>query len=131
MTPIYQTSTFVQQSPGVHKGWDYTRGGNPYKRCPRRIFCSFRRRKIRFSIFFRFSGSPSGYTNLNPKDHVLVCDDVYGGTGRLFRKLFAKYGIDFDFVDMTNESTLESKLNQKQLHLGRESNESSAKSYRY
>ena len=113
MTPIYQTSTFVQQSPGVHKGWDYTRGGNPTRDALEESFAALEGAKYGLAFSSGLAAVQAVIQTLNPKDHVLVCDDVYGGTGRLFRKLFAKYGIDFDFVDMTNESTLESKFKKE------------------
>ena len=113
MTPIYQTSTFVQQSPGVHKGWDYTRGGNPTRDALEESFAALEGAEHGLAFSSGLAAVQAVIQTLKPKDHVLVCDDVYGGTGRLFRKLFAKFGIDFDFVDMTDIPTLETKFKKE------------------
>ncbi len=113
MTPIYQTSTFVQQSPGVHKGWDYTRGGNPTRDALEESFAALEGAEHGLAFSSGLAAVQAVIQTLKPKDHVLVCDDVYGGTGRLFRKLFAKFGIDFDFVDMTDIPAFETKFKKE------------------
>lgn len=103
MTPIYQTSTYVQSEPGVHKGWDYSRGGNPTRDALEAAFACLEDAKYGLAFSSGLAAEQAIIQGLlNPGDRVLVCDDVYGGTGRLFRRLFSKYNLDFVFLDMTN-----------------------------
>lgn len=106
MTPIFQTSTYVQSSPGEHKGYDYSRGGNPTRTALEGALAALENARHGISFASGLAAVHAVAQLLNPGDHVLVCDDVYGGTGRLFRRLFAKYGIDFDFVDMRQPADL-------------------------
>lgn len=108
MTPIFQTSTYVQSAPGEHKGYDYSRGGNPTRTALELALGALERAKYGISFASGLAAVHAIAQLLNPGDHVLVCDDVYGGTGRLFRRLFAKYGIDFEFVDMRRPEDLKS-----------------------
>ena len=102
MTPIFQTSTFVQQEPGVHKGYDYSRADNPTREAYEKALAALEGAKHALAFSSGLAAEQAIIQLLNPGDHVLVCDDVYGGTGRLFRRLFAKYNIEFEFVDMGN-----------------------------
>lgn len=106
MTPIFQTSTYVQSAPGEHKGYDYSRGGNPTRTALEAALAALERARHGISFASGLAAVHAIAQLLNPGDHVLVCDDVYGGTGRLFRRLFAKYGIQFDFVDMRRAADL-------------------------
>jgi cystathionine gamma-lyase len=116
MTPIFQTSTYVQSGPGEHKGYDYSRGGNPTRTSLETALAALEHAKHGISFASGLAAVHAIAQLLNPGDHVLVCDDVYGGTGRLFRRLFAKYGIEFDFIDMREPSTLK-PLFKKQTRL--------------
>jgi cystathionine gamma-lyase len=100
MTPIFQTSTYAQQAPGEHKGYDYSRGGNPTRDALEKSLAALENARYAVSFSSGLTAIQAIVHGLNPGDHVVVCDDVYGGTGRLFRKLYAKFGIHFDFVDM-------------------------------
>ncbi len=100
--PIYQTSTFRQQAPGIHQGWDYSRAGNPTRDLFEQALAALEQAKFAMAFSSGLAAEQAIIQTLNPGDQVLVCDDVYGGTGRLFRRLFAKYNIDFKFIDMTN-----------------------------
>ncbi len=102
MTPIFQTSTYVQEAPNEHKGWDYSRAGNPTRDALEASFAALEGAKYGLAFSSGLAAEQAIIQILNPGDHVIVCDDVYGGTGRLFRRLFVKYGLEFDFVDMTN-----------------------------
>jgi cystathionine gamma-lyase len=106
MTPIFQTSTYVQSAPGEHKGYDYSRGGNPTRTALESALAALETARHGISFASGLAAVHAVAQLLNPGDHVLVCDDVYGGTGRLFRRLFAKYGIHFDFVDMRQPADL-------------------------
>jgi cystathionine beta-lyase/cystathionine gamma-synthase len=103
MTPIFMTSTYVQEAPGVHKGYDYSRADNPTREAHEKALCQIERGS-RYALAFSsgLAAEQALIQTLNPGDRVLVCDDVYGGTGRLFRRLFAKYNIDFQFIDMSD-----------------------------
>ena len=113
MTPIFQTSTYVQEAPGVHKGWDYSRAGNPTRDALEESFAALEKAKHGLAFSSGLAAEQAIIQVLNPGDRVLVCDDVYGGTGRLFRQLFAKYGIDFQFVDMTDHEAVRSLADEK------------------
>lgn len=102
MTPIFQTSTYVQEAPNQHKGWDYSRAGNPTRDALEEAFAALEGAKYGLAFASGLAAEQAIIQVLKPGDHVLVCDDVYGGTGRLFRRLYAKYKISFDFIDMTD-----------------------------
>lgn len=110
MTPIFQTSTFVQPSPGNPKIYDYSRGGNPTRTALENALAALEKAKFAVSFSSGLAAVGAIAQILKPGDHVLVCDDVYGGTGRLFRKLFAKYDILFEFIDMTHEGNIEKSI---------------------
>lgn len=113
MTPIFQTSTFVQEGLGKHKGFEYARSKNPtrsaYEACVAALECE--QDGLGFGAAFG-SGVAATTTLLHllkPGDHVLACDDLYGGTFRLFDKVFKAdgKGLQFSYVDMTNRAALE------------------------
>lgn len=108
MTPIFQTSTYVQESPGKPKLYDYSRGGNPTRTALENSLAALEGAKHAVSFSSGLAAVGAIAQLLNPGDHVLVCDDVYGGTGRLFRNIFAKYNINFEFIDMTDSKNVES-----------------------
>lgn len=110
MTPIFQTSTYAQSAPGEHKGWDYSRGGNPTRDVLERSLAALEGARFGLSFSSGLTAVQAIIHNLNPGDHVLVCDDVYGGTGRLFRRLYQKFGLSFDFVPMTDVSEVRSLI---------------------
>ena len=113
MVPIYQTSTYVQQSPGEHKGWDYSRAGNPTRDALEEALAKLEGAEHGLAFSSGLAAEQAIIQILESGDEVIVCDDVYGGTGRLFRTIFAKYGIKFSFVDMTNLSDVEAQITQK------------------
>jgi cystathionine beta-lyase/cystathionine gamma-synthase len=103
MTPIFMTSTFVQEAPGVHKGYDYSRADNPTREALEKALAQIER-GCDYGLAFSsgLAAEQAIIQTLNPGDRILVCDDVYGGTGRLFRRLYAKYNLDFQFIDMSD-----------------------------
>lgn len=102
MTPIYQTSTFAQEAPGQHKGWDYSRGTNPSRDALEVALAALENARYAISFSSGLAAEQAIVQNLSPGDHVLVCNDVYGGTGRLFRNLIARFGIEFEFADLSD-----------------------------
>jgi cystathionine gamma-lyase len=106
MTPIFQTSTYVQQGPGEHKGYDYSRGGNPTRTALEASLAALEGATQAVSFASGLAAVQAVVQTLEPGAHVIVCDDVYGGTGRLFRRLYAKYGIEFEFIDMRDPAAV-------------------------
>lgn len=101
MTPIFMTSTYVQEAPGVHKGYDYSRADNPTREAHEKALASIEQGATKALAYSSGLAAEQAIIQLlAPGDRVIVCDDVYGGTGRLFRRLYAKYNIDFQFIDM-------------------------------
>ncbi len=104
--PIYQTSTYVQEALGKHKGYEYSRTGNPTRTALEACVASLE--EARFGLAFA-SGMGAETTIMylfKPGDHVVVSNDVYGGTYRLFQRVLAPYGLAFDFVDMTEPESV-------------------------
>ena len=111
MTPIYLSSTFVQSSPGVHQGYDYTRAGNPTRQAYEDCFASLENGTKAFAFASGCSATATVIHLLNSGDHVIAGDDMYGGTYRLFEKVMSNKGIQFSYVDLTNpEKTLEQAM---------------------
>lgn len=102
MTPIFQTSTYVQEAPGIHKGYDYSRADNPTRKALEDALAAIEGAEYGLSFSSGLAAENAIMQMMDPPGRILVCDDVYGGTGRLFRRLFAKYGFDFQFIDMRN-----------------------------
>lgn len=102
MTPIFQTSTYVQESPGHPKIYDYARAGNPTRTALENALAALEGARHAVTFSSGLAAVQAVAQLLESGDHVLVCDDVYGGTGRLFRRLFAKYNIEFEFIDMSD-----------------------------
>ncbi|NRA64674.1 MAG: cystathionine gamma-synthase [Pseudobacteriovorax sp.] len=113
MTPIYQTSTYVQSEPGIHQGWDYSRAGNPTRDALEASFAALEGAKYGLAFSSGLAAEQAIIQTLDPGSEVIVCDDVYGGTGRLFRTLYAKYDIKFIFMDMTDEKAVAQAINPK------------------
>ncbi|MBI3270707.1 MAG: cystathionine gamma-synthase [Planctomycetes bacterium] len=107
MTPIYQTSTYVQEAPGKHKGYDYSRTANPTRAALEANLAALE--GAAFGLAFA-SGCGAANTILNllqKGDHVVAGNDLYGGTYRLFTKVYAKFGLEFTFVDTTRPERIE------------------------
>src|SRR5215467_14442144 len=99
IVPIYQTTTYTQAAPGQHKGFDYSRTINPTRVALERCLASLE--NARFGVCFASGmAATSAVMNLlSSGDHVVVNDDLYGGTFRLFDKVLTRYGLTFDYVD--------------------------------
>lgn len=106
MRPIYQTSTYAQTAPGEFATYDYSRAGNLSRDGLEEALAWIEGAKHALSFASGLAAIQAIIQTLSPGDRVLVCDDVYGGTGRLFRKLFQKFGIDFTFLDMSNVNNI-------------------------
>ncbi len=99
MTPIYQTSTFAQESIGVHKGFEYARTHNPTRQALEKCLASLENGKYGLAFASGMAATSCCANLLKAGDHVIVGEDVYGGTYRLFAKVLNKYGIEFTFID--------------------------------
>ncbi|MCB9507731.1 MAG: cystathionine gamma-synthase [Myxococcales bacterium] len=101
MTPIFQTSTYVQQSPGVHLGWEYSRTHNPTRKALEDCVAALEGASHGAAFASGCAATATVLQTLSAGDHVVASDDLYGGTYRLFTKVLARLGIEFSFVDLT------------------------------
>ncbi len=125
MPPIYATSTYVQSSPGVHQGFEYSRSQNPTRFAYERCVADLESGAHAYAFASGMAGIATVMELLKPGDHVVVMDDVYGGTYRLFSQVRERSaGLEFSFVDLTNLEHLKSaiKPNTKMLWLESPSN---------
>ncbi len=102
ITPIYQTSTFVQDAVGEHKGYDYARSDNPTRTALQTALASLEGGEWALSYASGLAAAQNLFYLLRPGDHILLSNDAYGGTYRLVAKVIAHYGIDFDLVEMSD-----------------------------
>ncbi|MCF6149441.1 MAG: cystathionine gamma-synthase [Candidatus Kuenenia sp.] len=107
MTPIFQTSTYVQESPGKHKGYDYSRTNNPTRIVLEKNIASLEEGRYGLAFSSGMSAITTIMQMLNAGDHVICSDDVYGGTFRLFDKVLRRFYFEFDFADLTFPETIE------------------------
>ena len=112
MTPIYQTSTFVQSSPGVHKGYEYARTHNPTRSALERALAEIENGKFGLCFSSGSAATDAVIKLLSPGDEVIAANDMYGGTYRLFTKVFAKYGIKFHFINMQDANEVSKFINK-------------------
>jgi cystathionine beta-lyase/cystathionine gamma-synthase len=102
MTPIFQTSTYVQKAPGEHQGYDYSRAGNPTRTALEASMAALEGARHCITFASGMAAEQAIVQTLDPPAHVIISEDAYGGTGRLFRRLFAKYGFELEFRDLTD-----------------------------
>eukprot|EP01137_Pigoraptor_chileana_P017184 Opistho-2@74898 len=93
MTPIYQTSTYVQEAPGVNKGFEYARSQNPTRKALEDAYAQIENGNFGLAFSSGVAATDAVIKLLSPGDEVICANDMYGGTYRLFTKIFAKYGI--------------------------------------
>ncbi|HEY3248601.1 MAG TPA: cystathionine gamma-synthase [bacterium] len=108
--PIYQTATYAQDAPEVHKGFDYSRTANPTRTALETCLASLEEAQYGLAFASGMAAITTTAYLLNPGDQVVAPDDVYGGTHRLFRQVLGRYGIETSFVDMTDPTRLEAVL---------------------
>lgn len=102
MTPVYLTSTYVQESPGVHKGWEYSRTHNPTRKAYENCIADLEGGRFGFAFASGCAASTTIMHILKQGDHVVAFDDMYGGTFRLFDKVLKHNGLEFSFTDLTS-----------------------------
>jgi cystathionine beta-lyase/cystathionine gamma-synthase len=110
MTPIYQTSTYVQEAPGVNKGFEYARSQNPTRKALEEAVAAIENGKFGLVFGSGVAATDAVIKLLNPGDEVIAASDMYGGTYRLFMKVFEKFGLKFIYVDTTNPANVEAAV---------------------
>ncbi|RTL56921.1 MAG: cystathionine gamma-synthase [Sphingobacteriales bacterium] len=113
MTPIYQTSTFVQEAPGVHKGFEYARSQNPTRFALESAFAAIEQGKYGLAFGSGVAATDAVLKLLQPGDEVIAANDMYGGTYRLFTKIYQKFGIRFLFTDTTVPENVQQAITNK------------------
>ena len=113
MTPIYQTSTYIQESPGKHNGYEYSRTGNPTRSALERNIAGLESGKYGLCFGSGLAAIDAIIKLLNPGDEVISTNDLYGGSYRIFTKIFAKYNIKFHFVDMSDLNNISKLISSK------------------
>jgi cystathionine gamma-lyase len=107
MTPIFQTSTYVQESPSKHKGYAYARGANPTRNQLQKNIAALENGKFGLCFSSGMGATDAVLRLLNPGDEVITSNDLYGGSYRLFTKVYERAGIKFHFIDMSQASNMQ------------------------
>jgi cystathionine beta-lyase len=113
MPPIFQTSTYAQSSPGVNKGYAYSRSANPTRTALENAFAALENGTHGFAFSSGLSAIDCVLRTLNPGDEVIAGDDIYGGTYRMFTNMFEKYGLKFRYVDMNEVGNVANAISDK------------------
>ena len=111
MTPIFQTSTYVQSAPGQHKGYEYARTQNPTRDALQNALAAIENGKFGISFGSGLAATDAVMKLLNPGDEVIASNDLYGGTYRIFTKIFERYGIKFHFIGMQDAQNIRNYIN--------------------
>jgi cystathionine gamma-lyase len=112
MTPIYQTSTYVQESPAKHKGYAYARGANPTRNALQKSIAALENGKYGICFSSGMGATDAVIKLLSPGDEVITSNDLYGGSYRMFKKVYEKFGIKFHFIDLTKADDLNAHINK-------------------
>ncbi|MBL0181141.1 MAG: cystathionine gamma-synthase [Chitinophagaceae bacterium] len=110
MTPIYQTSTYVQAAPGKHKGYEYARSQNPTRKALEDAYAIIENAKFALAFGSGVAATDSVMKLLNPGDEVIAANDMYGGSYRLFTKVWERYGIKFKYIDTTDAANVKAAV---------------------
>ena len=113
MTPIYQTSTYVQEAPAQHKGYEYARSQNPTRTALEAAFAAIENGKYGLAFSSGVAATDAVIKLLNPGDEVIAANDMYGGSYRLFSKVFERFGIKFHYVNMQDAGNISQYINAK------------------
>jgi cystathionine gamma-lyase len=111
MTPIFQTSTYVQESPGTNKGYGYARGKNPTREALQKNIAALENGKHCVCFSSGMGATDAVMRMLRPGDEVITGDDLYGGSYRMFTKIYENYGIKFHFINLTNADNIKKYIN--------------------
>ncbi len=113
MTPIYQTSTYVQEAPGVNKGFEYARSQNPTRKALEEAYAQIENGKYGLAFSSGVAATDAVIKLLEPGDEIIAANDMYGGTYRLFTKIFEKFGLKFHYVNMQDTNNIKALINAK------------------
>lgn len=113
MTPIYQTSTYWQASPGEHKGYEYSRGTNPTRKALEDCLAALENCKFGLAFSSGMGATDCLLRLLKPGDEVITGNDLYGGSYRIFTKVYQNYGIKFHFLDLSNPENIKPYITEK------------------
>jgi cystathionine gamma-lyase len=113
ITPVYLTSTYAHSSPGKHKGYEYSRSHNPTRTAFETCVANLENARFGFAFASGCVGATTLIHLLEAGDHVVCCDDMYGGTYRLFEQVFRPKGIDFSYADLAVDGALEAAMTPK------------------
>ena len=113
MTPIYQTSTYVQEAPGVNKGFEYARSQNPTRKALEEAYAAIENGQYGLAFGSGVAATDAVIKLLVPGDEVIAANDMYGGTFRLFSKIYEKMGIVFTYVDTTDVANIQKAISSK------------------
>ncbi len=111
--PIYQTSTFIQESPGNHKGFDYSRSNNPTRQALENLVAKLEEGDGGFAFGSGLAAIDAVLKLLEPGDEIIACDDIYGGTFRIFTHVYEKFGVKIKYIDSTNIETVIDAITDK------------------
>lgn len=111
MTPIFQTSTYVQESPGINKGYGYARGKNPTREALQKNIAALEGGKHCVCFSSGMGATDAVMRMLRPGDEVITGDDLYGGSYRMFTKIYENYGIKFHFINLTDANNISKYIN--------------------
>lgn len=112
-TPIYQTSTYVQQQPGVHKGYDYARSNNPTRKVLEDLIATLENGKNGYAFSSGLAAIDAVVKLLHSGDEIIAVDDIYGGAYRLFTHIYQKFGITVKYVDSTDAGNISEAITSK------------------
>ena len=113
MTPIYQTSTYAQKAPGDHKGFEYSRGTNPTRQALEACLAAIENAKYGLAFSSGMGATDAVMKLLQPGDEVITGNDLYGGSYRIFTKIYMKYGIKFHFLDLSKPENIQPYITEK------------------
>ena len=113
ITPIYQTSTYVQEELGKHKGYEYARTQNPTRDQLQKALAAAENGAYGISFGSGLAAIDTLLKLFNPGDEIICTNDLYGGTYRLMTKVWERYGLKFHFIDLTEPSNIEPFLNER------------------
>jgi cystathionine beta-lyase len=113
MTPVFMTSTYAHSSPGEAQEYEYSRGGNPTRTALENSFAAIENGTHGFAFSSGMAAIDCVLRTLNPGDEIIAGDDLYGGTYRMFIKLFQKYGLEFTFVDVNSIGNISKAITEK------------------
>ncbi|NRA74839.1 MAG: cystathionine gamma-synthase, partial [Planctomycetes bacterium] len=113
MTPVYLTSTYQQETPGEHKGFEYSRTGNPTRAALEKNLAALEGARHGLCFASGLAATDAVLNLLKSGDHVVAGDDLYGGTHRIFTQVYQRFGLEFDFVDASDPQNLLAVINDK------------------